>query len=236
MDSINAKTILSNLTGEGSTPKYYLKPVGTTNVSFEQLANLVATKSALPLSTVKYALETCNQKLIDLLATNCRVHTGVYVASLGIGGSVGSIGEQPNKVDNPVHAVLTPEGDIVDVLKAITVNNIAVTVAAILNEVQEADCLVLNKLTAANKNVVINGSCIKVDSTKTDEGVWLADKATGVLVKSATIVSSDSARTIVKFATLPTDGQYRLVLATRNGEADMDVTTVSRLVTVETAA
>jgi len=236
MDTINAKTYLSNLTAPGAAPRFFFKPDGTTNISFEQLCQLTSVKTGLPLSTVKYVLETCNQKLIDLLAANSRVHTGLYVASLGISGSVNSIGEQPNKVDNPVHAVLTPEGDIVDILKAIQVINTALTVAAIINEVQESGCAELNKLTAANTNVVVNGSCIKVDGTKTDEGVWIADKDTGVVVKNATIVSSDSARTVVKFASLPTNGRYRLVIATRNGEEGMDVVTVDRLVTVEAAA
>jgi len=236
MDTIQAKTYMSNLTAPGAAPRFYLKPVNTTNVSFEQLCTLVASKCGLPLSTVKYTLESCNQKLVDLLSANSRVHTGTYVASLGIGGSVGSIGEQPNKVDNPVHAVMTPEGDIVDILKAIEVVNATLTVMAVLNEVQEAGCAELNKLTTPNVNVVANGGNIAVDTTRTDEGVWLCDRTTGVIVKTATVVSSDAARCVFKFATLPANGRYRLVIATRNNEEGMDVTTVERLVTVETAA
>jgi len=235
MDAIQAKTYMSNLAAPGAAPRFYLKPVNTTNVSFEQLCTLVADKCSLPLSTVKYALESSNQKLIDLLAANSRVHTGLYVASLGIGGSVGSIGEQPNKVNNPVHAVLTPEGDIVNALKAIEVINTTVTVMAVLNEVQESGCIELNKLTTANANVVANGGNIAIDTTKTDEGVWLCDRATGVVLKTATVVSSDAARCVFKFPSLPENGRYRLVIATRNCEEGMDVTTVERLVTVENA-
>jgi len=236
MNRIDAKTYLSNLTVPGAAVRYYLKPANTTNISFEQLCSKVASVSGLPLSTVKYVLESCNQKLVDLLVKNCRVHTGAYVASLGIGGSLASMTDQPNKINNPVHAVMTPEGDIVDALKAIEVINTTITVMALLNEVQEDGCLELSKLTTANADVVINGANLKIDTTKTDEGVWLADRTTGSLVKAATISENGSARLIVKFATLPTDGTYDLVVATRNCEEGMDVVVVKKMVTVEAAA
>jgi len=201
--------------------------------AFEELCNRVASKSGLAVSTVKYALECQNQKLIDLLSQNARVHTGLYVASLGIGGSVSSIGEQPNKVDNPVHAVLTPEGDIVDQLKAIDVQNITATVNAVLNEFQQVGCLEMNKIVDATNNIVVNGRNIFIDSTKTDEGAFLMDRITGQIKATATIVETDSARLVCTFATLPANGVYQFVIATRNGDPTMDVTQATRLVTVE---
>lgn len=236
MEVIQAKTQLSNLIVPGASARYMLKPVSTVAITFEQLCQRVAERSGLALSTVKYALESCNQKIVDLLLKNARVHTGLYVASLGIGGSVASIGEQPNKLDNPVHAVLTPEGDIVDKLKAIEVQNITVTVNAIINEFLQVGAPDNNLIVDTTNNIVVNGRNIYIDSTKSDEGAFLMDRITGEIKATATIVETASARLVCKFTTLPTNGTYQFVIATRNGEAGMDVTQATRLVAVNAAA
>jgi len=238
MDKIQAKALPSNLTpAPGQSVRYRLLPLKTSSVSFDALCERVATASGRPVSEVRYMAERINQMLIDLLGKNARVHTGLYVASLGIGGSLGAMTDQPNKVDNPVHAVLTPEGQIVDILKAIEVENMTVTVAALINEFAQSGLGEMNKITLANTNIVVNGANIKIRSDKADEFACLVDIATGTLVKTATIVESDAARLVCKFASLPTTaGTYRFEIHTRNANDEMDVTTVSRNVVVAPAA
>lgn len=236
METIEAKTTLINLSPTpGASPAFRLIPQNVRTVTYEELCQLVAEKLGAPVSKAKYEHDVLNQVVIDLLKQNCRVHTGLYAAYLNIGGSVSSVGAQPTKAANPVYVTMTPEGAVVDALRAVEVVNTAVTVMALINEVQQTGCAEMNKITMVDTPVVINGACIRVDTTKTDEGVWLADKQTGTVIGAAEVVSSDAARCVIKFDSLPADGQYRLVIATRNGEPDMDVTTVGRLVTVENA-
>jgi len=70
--------------------------------------------------------------------------------------------------------------------------------------------------------VIISGDNFLVDDSRDDEGIWLADVATGALLVRGEI--TQSTRTTLN-CTFPADaglapGEYRLVLYTRAGEAD----------------
>jgi len=236
MNQLEIKVTPINLTPQpGQSVRYRCLPKNTRVYSYEEILNMTATRTGLPLSTIRYVDELKHQIEIDLLANNSCVHDGLCMMKLNITGSLASMSDQPTKEANPVKATLIPEGDIVNALKVIELINTTVTVAAIMNEVQESGLAESNKLTTANVNIAINGSCIEIDSTKTDEGVFLCDRTTGAILKTATVVSTDAAHCVVKFASLPTDGRYDLVLRTRNKMPGMDLASVSRIVTVENA-
>ena len=110
-------------------------------------------------------------------------------------------------------------------------------VDASLLSLQQAGEDELNKLTDAAANVYCTGNMIYIDPDREDEGVFLY-KGNG-LVRKCELVSSTTTSVVFRLGgELPEDGQYKVVIQTRNGE-DADeytVATLVRNVTVEAAA
>jgi len=110
------------------------------------------------------------------------------------------------------------KGDLASAIAAIEVVNDTLTVSALINEVMQDDASDRNRIEAPTKRVVVTGNGLKQDATQTDNGVWLENVDTGIKVASGGVSYSDASTIFVAFATLPSTGRYRLVVATRNGE------------------
>jgi len=236
MDTLNAKTQLSNLS-TAQTPIFMLKPDGVVEMREAEFLEKYAAKLGWSVSKARFALDAYTEAVLEGLSNNKLIEAGPFRAKLAIRGSVAGMTSQPNKVDNPVVANITATGGLAEALRLITVLNVSEVVAAAIYEIQQTGCLEMSKIVNATGDVVITGSGLELQANAADEGVWLENKDTGVMVGSKfSVTSSDSAVIhCTPTGPLPTNGLYRLVIATRDGDATKSVRTVKRIVTVEAA-
>ena len=162
------------------------------------------------------------------------VNTGYMLGKLQVRGSTDSANGQPEK--GSVEGVITFSGDVREAFAELEVVNDSKMVDASLLSLQQAGEDELNKLTDAAANVYCTGNMIYIDPDREDEGVFLY-KGNG-LVRKCELVSSTTTSVVFRLGgELPEDGQYKIVIQTRNGE-DVDeytVATLTRLVAVEAA-
>ena len=162
------------------------------------------------------------------------VNTGYMLGKLQVRGSTDSANGQPEK--GSVEGVITFSGDVREAFAGLEVVNDSKMVDASLLSLQQAGEDELNKLTDAAANVYCTGNMIYIDPDREDEGVFLY-KGNG-LVRKCELVSSTTTSVVFRLGgELPEDGQYKIVIQTRNGE-DVDeytVATLTRLVAVEAA-
>ena len=150
---------------------------------------------------------------IEQMMNGNAVNNGFMVGKLHVKGSTDSATGQPAK--GSVEGVINFTGDVRDAFAALEVVNDSKMVEASLLSLQQAGEDALNRLSAANAEVYCTGNMLYIDPAREDEGVW-----------------------ILTPAELPEDGQYKVMIQTRNGESDDEYTvaTLTRLVTVEATA
>lgn len=214
---ITAKAVLSHLS-TGEAPRYRLVPTNPTKFTEEDFVALIAAKSGQGMETSRYWLDLIGSCLFERLSANCSMDLGFASAKLYVGGTIGALGEQPTKEGNPVRGRIFFKGRFTELFRTIEVVNDTETVAAVLYEVMQDEASDVNRIEAAGKRIVMNGSLIRLDPNQADDGVWLEDLKTGVKIADATVAYSDASTCHCSFETLPRTGQYRIVLATRNAE------------------
>lgn len=235
MTQLSCKTQLSNI-GTGESPIFMLKPENITEMTEAQFITKLAAVTGWSEAKARFAMDAYGQAILDALSANKYVMAGPFKAKLAIRGSVPTMTSQPNKIDNPVVANITASGALADALSLIEVVNNAEVVAAAIYEVMQTGASGINRIETTTGQIVITGTGLAIDTAAADEGVWLANKDTGVVVKTLSVTSADSGAIRCTVGSLPENGQYRLTIATRDGDATKSVRTVTRLVTVEAAA
>ena len=215
--SIKCKAVLSNLS-VGEPPCYRLVPQDVTKIDEAEFLSRLATKAGQDTVQARYWLDTFRDVFYAYLAENKAIDLNFLYGKLYVGGSLNSITDQPTKEANPVKPRIFAKGELASAIAALDVVNDTLTVSALINEVMQDDASDRNRIEAAQKRVVITGNGLKQDATQTDNGVWLENVDTGIKVADGTVSYSDGSTIFVSFATLPTTGKYKLVVATRNGE------------------
>jgi len=215
--SIKCKAVMSNLS-VGQAPCYRLVPQDVKKINETEFLSRLATKAGQDAVQARYWLDTFRDVFYSFLAENKAVDLNFLYGKLYVGGSLNSVTEQPTKEANPVKPRIFAKGELASSIASLDVINDTLTVSALINEVMQDDASDKNRIEAANKRIVITGNGLKQDATQTDNGVWLENADTGIKVANGTVSYSDSSTVFVTFATLPSTGRYKLVVATRNGE------------------
>ena len=133
---------------------------------------------------------------------------------------------------NKIVPVLIAAGTLKSSAEGLEGINVTPSVGAILYSVQQAGQDKPNIIVGAGGVIVINGNFIKTEDGE-DTGVWL--EKDGVIVQRGTISESDHNTIDCTFADgdFPEDGQYKLVIATRDGKDEsFGVDRLERNVTV----
>ena len=216
-DLIKAKAVLTKLP-VGERTLYRLVAIDPHRVTEGEFLQLLATDMGQTESQGRYWLDSFRNLMFRLLKENAEIDLGFLMAKLYIGGSIESIGDQPTRESNPVRGRVVFKGEFAKRLKGMEVVNDTVTVAAILYELLQDGLQDQNRIESETARVVVNGSNIKIDPAREDEGIWLESLSTGVKVADATVSYSDSSTCYFTVPELPPTGKYRLVVATRNGE------------------
>lgn len=174
--------------------------------------------------------------LIEQMMLGNAINTGFMIGKLQVKGSTDSATGQPAK--GSVEGVINFTGDVREAFAALEVMNDSKMVDATLLTLEQAGAGALNKLTAAGAEVYCTGNMLYIDPDREDEGVWLLDSKGRVVAKLALVSSTTTSVVFRTPAALPEDGQYKIMIQTRNGEDADDYTVASlvRNVTVEAAA
>ena len=217
-DLIKAKAVLAKLP-VGERTLFRLVTVDPHRVTEGEFLQLLATDMGQTEPQGRYWLDSFRNLMFRLLSENAEIDLGFLMAKLYVGGSIESIGDQPTREKNPVRGRVVFKGEFAKRLKAMEVTNDTVTVAAILYELMQDGLADLNRIESETARVVVNGSNIRIDPAREDEGIWLESLSTGVKVADATVSYSDSSTCYFTVPELPPTGKYRLVVATRNGES-----------------
>ena len=153
--------------------------------------------------------------------------TGYMRGSLVILGSVAAANAKLDPKVNKIVPTLTPLGTLKDMPSVFDAENVTPSVGAILYSVQQVGQTSPNVIAKGGAVVVINGNFIET-ADGDDTGVWL--EKDGVIVQRGTISESDHNTIDCTFADgdFPEDGQYKLVIATRDGK-DAETYGVDRL-------
>ena len=122
-----------------------------------------------------------------------------------------------DKSKNALLPYFYAKGDMKDAFADVSAVNVTegnrAHVNRVLDTVLKVDGVIVNQ---PNVTVYLSGTNLLLNAAATDEGVWLEDKD-GTVVATATVVGSTSTTVDCTFATLPEDGDYKIVVATRGG-------------------
>ena len=156
---------------------------------------------------------------------------GFMRGTLAIKGSVKAANAKLDPAVNKIVPVLIAAGTLKSSAEGLEAVNVTPSVGAILYSVQQAGQDKPNIIVGAGGVIVINGNFINTEDGD-DTGVWLEGKD-GTIIERATISDSDHNTIDCTFAELPEDGQYKLVIATRDGQDEsFGVDRLERNVTV----
>jgi len=223
---IKVKAVLSQFR-VGEQARYRLVTESSEKIDESEFIRLASVKAQKDPVQARFWADIYRKVMFEELMKNNTVDMGDFYAKLHVGGSLAAANQQPTKEGNPVKARIYSKGALADLVGAFEVVNDTLTVGATLYDVQQDGAGETNLLTADNTRIVATGKYVRMDETRTDNGVWL-ESLEGVKVKDAVVTYSDAATVYFKFATLPADGKYRLVIATRNA-ADPDAYTLDLL-------
>ena len=223
MKTIMTKAVLSHLS-TGEAPRYRLVSTSAKHINEMAFVQRMMEVTGETDVQCRYWLDAFRRALFGALGENEAVDIGFLFAKLYVGGTIGSLSDQPTMAANPVIARVFLKGEFSELVRSIPVENTTVTVEAVMYEVMQDGASDRNRIESATARVVINGSAIKIDPEQTDNGVWLEDPETGLKVADGTVIHSDSSTCHVTFPTLPETGKYKLVIATRDGNDPTEYT------------
>ena len=220
MDTLEVKTVLSNLT-KGGQPCYQLfvkKPKTMTQAEF---VALLAERLGKNEAEARFINDVHGQVLCEAVIKNKSVNVGCMRAQLDVTGSVASAGAPLTK-DNIIKVSLIPHGALKECVAGISAVNETISIGAVLYTVQYEHSDELNTIDGLGA-VKINGDKLYINESKADEGVWLEDDTGTMVTNKAAIVENSKNALTVEITDLPKAGNYRLVIATRGGSTDEDV-------------
>lgn len=202
----------------GAWEGYTIRPKIRGVMTYDETIKSIADATRLTQAQVRGTFDQLT-KTIELRAIKdqMRVKLGFADVQLTVKGSLNDLSE-PLAGRCEASLSFQPAKALNDMLRNVELVNDTKTVQLVLHTiVEQGHPNDTNKLFAANASVSITTNCGRIDTSRDDEGIWLVN-ASGEKVATGVVTTTNSAYSIVQFATLPAPGQYKLVYACRNGE------------------
>lgn len=235
MDQFMVKTGLSNLT-KGGQPCFQLYGKNIVPMGQEEFVKRLAERLGKSPAEARFINDVHGQVFCQALIENKAVNTGCLRGYLTALGSVESAGAPLSKEKNPIKAVILPHGELKAALDGVVAVNDTQVIEAILYTIKYSQSRRINTIEGLEV-VKANGVGLILNLQNEDEGIWLEDSS-GTMVSDKALVDSNDTNTInFRFAALPENGRYNLVIATRNGESkdDYGIVRLTRQVIVDVA-
>ena len=232
---IKFKTVLAKPLIQGYVPQYRAVVINNGVVDINALTKAIAEDCGLKPAVVKSVLELFFEQLGVEFRNGMRVNLEQLEGGLAIQGAAQSANEPWSAGNLKLVAYLNAKGELKnpfgDGVTPVNVTDaVSVVIDRVLDIVYETDGWITG---TSDVHVLVGGNGLEVDPEKEDEGCWLADCETQEIVKVGTVTASTAATLDVTFDTLPEDGPYWLVVASRNGSGSHGVSIGRRKVTVK---
>lgn len=201
----------------GDKPVYRMAVQHNGKVGEKTFMERVAHRCGYDGAVVGCVMNAAGTQLSEELLNGNRVDAIWCSANINAQGSSNSIREPWNSKKHRLVATLLPKGPLKTCLEGAELVNVAS--GATVNVVHVADSVAMIDGTisgTSNVDVRITGNGLAVDADAEDEGIWLEDQK-GVIQAIATVTETATTTVACCFATLPADGTYTLVVASRNG-------------------
>lgn len=224
------KTALLNPLIQGAVPQYRAIIINNGVVEFSALSDAIAEECGLKPAVVRSVLELFFERLGYEFRNGMRVNLEQMEGGLAIQGTAKASNEQWSEGNLKLVAYLNAKGALKNPFKEnVTPVNVtdaaSVIVRRVLDTVYEHDGYITG---TADVHVLVSGSGLNVNPTAEDEGGWLADYKTGRIVANGTVTASSADALDLTFATLPEDGDYWLVVASRGGRGETAGVSIGR--------
>lgn len=211
------KTVLVNPLIQGYVPQYRAIVVNNGVIDIRLLSKAIATDCGLKPAVVQSILELFFEQLKTEFRNGMRVNLEQLEGGLAIQGSTKSANEPWSSGNLKLVAYLNAKGELKSPFDGIVPINVtdapAVVVRRALDIINELDGYLIGE---GAVNALISGSGLAVNTEAEDEGCWLADYKTQAIVKVGTVTAATSYTLDVTFDSLPEDGTYWLVVASRD--------------------
>ena len=216
---IKYKTQLSSLT-KGGKPCYIIRVVnnGTEYLSdssqMKEIARLINMNEPFAKTTTQIVLK----KAIELALTGKRVETEMFSMYLTVRGGFKGTSDRWDPAKHSLHLVINLKGELKAKMADIEFVNVSegikVALYSVGDEIWAEDGVIAGTAGSTVKIVCDNG---KVLAGRDDEGVWLLDLE-GTVVQKLTVTNSTEQTCDATIPETVPAGEYKVMLAARNGE------------------
>lgn len=216
-DKVKFKTVLSSFK-KGEKPCYRAVLQHNGTVYLDEIARNAAARVGMDVAVMKFNVELFFAQIVEELKSGKRVEVeNLFSGGIAVTGTFSGANAPWDKSKNTLLPYFYAKGDMRDAFADTTAENITegnhAHVNRVLDTVLKMDGVIVNQ---SNVTVYLSGMNLLLNAAASDEGVWLENKD-GMVVATATVVGSTATTVDCTFATLPEDGDYKIVVATRGG-------------------
>ena len=236
MEKLMFKTALTPFKkGEKALYRGIVQNKGARQLS--DLVRAVAKRLGIDEAIVRFSAELLFQQLVAELKDGYHVELEDFLSGgLSITGTFLGANAPWDRSKNSIRPYFNAKGAMREAFKDVEMVNVTegnhVILKRVLDTTSKTEGVITN---TPNVVVYLSGSSMLIDLTAEDEGVWL-ENAEGEIVATATVTNSTSTTVDCTFATLPEDGDYKIVIATRGGLGpEFGVSMAKKNITVKTA-
>ena len=217
----------------GEKARYRLAVRQNGQIGEKTFKKRVAKRCGYDESVVGCVMDGCGGQMGEELANGNRVDIGWLHAFNVCRGSADSSKDPWDPSKNRLVASFYAKGVLKECLDSVEMQNVTDGPSVFILHIADTEAVIDGTISGTTDVLArATGSGLKVDPDSPEEGIWLED-AKDVIVAVATVVEAASEYVSFRFAELPPDGTYTLVIASRNGMGeDFGVAMGRRKVTV----
>ena len=214
---VKFKTVLSSLK-KGERPCYRAVVNHNGTVYMDEISSNAANRVGMDPAVMKFNAELFFAQIAEELRAGNRVEVeNLFSGGIAVSGTCAGANAPWDKSKNSLTPYFYAKGDMRTALDGTTAINVTegnhAQIKRVLDTIAKVDGVITNQ---PNVTVYLSGVNLLVNQTASDEGVWIEDKD-GTVVSTATVTGSTATTIDCTFATLPEDGAYKIVVATRGG-------------------
>jgi hypothetical protein len=217
MKEVKFKTVLSTLK-KGEKPCYRAVVNHNGTVDTDEIAKNAAARVGMDAAVMKFAIELFFSQMAEEMKNGNRLEIeNILSGGIAVTGTFAGANTPWDKSKNALTPYFYAKGDMKHALDGVTAVNVTegnhALLKRVVDTVAKTDGVITNQ---ANITVYLSGTNLLLNAAASDEGVWLEDEK-GVVVAKGNVTGSTSTTIDCTFVTLPKDGTYKIVVATRGG-------------------
>jgi hypothetical protein len=184
----------------------------------DEISSNAANRVGMDPAVMKFNAELFFAQIAEELRAGNRVEVeNLFSGGIAVTGTFAGANAPWDKAKNSLVPYFYAKGDMRTALDGITAVNVTegnhAQIKRVLDTIAKVDGVITSQ---PNVMVYLSGVNLLVNQAASDEGVWLEGKD-GAIVANATVTGSTATTIDCTFATLPEDGTYKIVVATRGG-------------------